>query len=63
VVAVSAQTRQQTLDGETVPTRHDEIPHHARRGYAVILWRAPPSADWQRVVGWCRRAEAEGVIL
>lgn len=62
VVAMSAQTRQQTLNGVAAPRRRGEAPAHAKRGYATILWRAPPATEWQRIAAWCRRAEAEGVI-
>lgn len=59
---MSAQTRQQTLDGGGAPRRRGKAPAHAKRGYAMILWRAPPATDWGRIAAWCRRAEAEGVI-
>jgi hypothetical protein len=59
---MSAQTRQQTLDGGAAPERRGKPPEHARKGYAAVLWRAPPGAEWRRVVAWCRRAEAEGVV-
>lgn len=62
VVPVSAQTRQQRLDGGPAPRRRGKPPKHARTGYAALLWRAPPETEWSRVVAWCRRAEAEGVI-
>jgi hypothetical protein len=59
---MSAQTRQQRLDGGAAARRRGKPPEHARKGYAVILWRAPPSTSWERAVKWCQRAEAEGVI-
>lgn len=56
------QTRQQTLNGGYADRRRGKPPDHAKRGYAEILWRAPPSTSWRRAVTWCLRAEEEGVI-
>jgi hypothetical protein len=59
---MSAQTRQQTLDGDPADRRRGKPPKHARRGYAEVWWYAHSDTDPRRVSTWCQRAKAEGVI-
>lgn len=42
--------------------RRGKPPKHARTGYAEVLWRAPPTAEWARVARWCQRAQDEGEL-
>ncbi|WP_049934714.1 hypothetical protein [Haloplanus natans] len=59
---MSAETRQQRLDGGLADRRRGTPPKNARRGYAEVWWYAPPDTDPRRVATWCQRAAAEGVI-